>query len=236
MSLPASRRSWQPAWIAAGIAALAALVALDCMADVTRPDEAFDARCAQLAAPRFEVIEVPLTYVQDGSQTIDQLTVKSGHTPTTHLTFGLTTVSFGYQGDTEIGVVEDTETKQVCGTLNLQVTLSMQPVVVFLAQELASSPCAQAVTLEHEMKHVAVFRQVLADAARDLRSDIVGAFGRQIRRANNRDELERTANARVRDYLSDFIHRWQRRQDERQAAVDSPAEHERVKNACPATG
>ncbi len=223
--------------LALGILALAALAPTVSMADETRSDALFAARCAQLSAPRFDVVEVPVTYVvEDGTQTIDQLTVKSGYTPETNLTFGLTTVSFAYEGDIEIRVVEETETNRVCGNLNLKVMLSMQPVIVYLAQELGSSPCARAVTMEHELKHVTVFQQVLSDAAADLRTDIASALGRQTTRASSRADLERTVNARVKDYLSDFIHRWQRTQTERQNAVDSPAEHARVKSACPASG
>src|SRR5262249_33848225 len=157
-------------------------------------------------------------------------TIKSGSTPDTHLTFGLTTVNLSYEGDVAIRAVEETESKRVCGSLELTVTLSMQPVVVYLANELAASPCARAVTFEHELKHIAVFREVLAEASRALRAEIAGALGQQVRRASNAAEIERLTNGAVREYLSDFIHRWHRIQAERQAAVDSPAEHARVKN------
>jgi dsDNA-specific endonuclease/ATPase MutS2 len=86
------------------------------------------------------------------------------------------------------------------------------------------------------LKHVAVFRQVLAEATRDLDAEMADSVGRQTLRAGNRDELERNANARVQDYLSDFLRRWQRILNERQATVDSPEEHARVKNACPPSG
>jgi hypothetical protein len=223
------------AW-AAAVTVLDVLAPLPAAADA-RADQAFDARCAELPASRYDVAEVPISYeLRDGSQTIDQLTVSSGYTPKTHMTFGLTTVSFGYEAETEIGVVEETGTGRVCGSLNAHVKLSMQPVIVYLAQELGSSTCARGVTLEHEVKHIAVFQQVLTEAARDLNVDIAATMGRQVRRANSRDELERNTSARLKDYLSEFIRRWQRTLDERQTAVDSPAEHARVKNACLAAG
>ena len=64
---------------------------------------------------------------------------------------------------------------------------------------------------------------------------VIVAFGREDHEYRRfRDQGERTINARVKDYLSDFFQRWQRTLDERQASVDSPAEYVRVKNACPA--
>jgi hypothetical protein len=199
--------------------------------------QSFEERCGSLPPARFEVREVPLAYVlNDGGETIDQLTVKSGNTPATHLTFGLTTVNLGYEADIEITVTEDTATGRVCGSLAVETRLSMQPVTVYLAQELGSSPCARNATLEHELKHVAVFRQVLGDARRDLEADIGTGLGTYVRRAANKAELEGTTNARVKEYLSQFVRRWHRTMEERQALVDSPAEHARVKNACNATG
>jgi len=223
-------------WVRAALA-LAAFAACSAAAAESRADAAFEARCAALPPARFSVSEAPVTYaLDDGGQTIDQLTLKSGHTPSTHMTFGLTTVHFGYEAEIAINVIEETQSGRACGALTVEARLAMQPATVFLAQELATSPCARAVTLEHEEKHLAVFRQVLSEARRDLDADMAATLGRQVRRAGSRDELERTANARVKDYLSDFIRRWHRIMEVRQEAVDSPSEHARVKNACPASG
>jgi hypothetical protein len=211
---------------------LAALFVVACDAGAANPFASFETRCAGLPPSRVGVATVPLAYVQDETQAVDQLTVRGGYTPGRHLTFGLTTVHFGH--DTEIGIraIEDAAGARTCGSVDVDVLLSMQPVTVYLAQELDGSPCARNATLEHEMKHVAVFAAVLDEAARELAADLGGAIGTGLQRASSREALQRQVNARVNDYLSDFMRRRKQDMDARQDAVDSVEEHARVRNAC----
>ena len=214
--------------------AVAALLLLLAACDTGRgnPLVSFDARCAQLPVSRFAIVTVPLTYVEDGAQSIDELTVRGGNTPATHTTFGLTTVSFGHQTDIELKVVEDAAGERACGTASVRVALSMQPVTVYVARELGRTPCARNATFAHELKHVAVFRDVLSEAARDLETDLADAIGTGQRRAPNRHALERTFNAELSAYLSEFLAQWRQQMNARQDAVDSPEEHERTATAC----
>jgi hypothetical protein len=108
----------------------------------------------------------------------------------------------------------------------------MQPITIYLAQELDGSPCARTATMEHELKHVAVFRAVLDEAARDLAADLAGAIGTGLQRARGPAELQRQLNARVNDYLAEFMNRRRRELNDRQNEVDSPQEYARVKYAC----
>jgi hypothetical protein len=212
---------------------LPVLMLVACGAGGGGPIASFEDRCAQLPAPRFEVIEVPVTYVEDGSQSIDELTIRNGDSPEMQMTFGLTTANFGHQTDFELRSVDDPAGGRTCGTPSVHVQLSMQPMKVFIADELTTSECPRAATFSHEMQHVAVFRQTLRDAARDLRSELPGNLGAGLQRARSQPELERQFKAAVQDYLSAFIHRWHGTLTERQAAVDSPTEYARVRDACP---
>jgi hypothetical protein len=99
----------------------------------------------------------------------------------------------------------------------------MQPLIVFIADELTATACGRAATFAHEMKHVAIFRQTLADAARELRSEIAGKLGGGVRRASNRAELERQYKAAVQDYMGAFFRRWHGVLEERNAALDFAA-------------
>jgi len=211
--------------------ALAALFLVACDAG-SNPFASFEARCADLPPSRVQVSVDPIAYAQDETQSIDQLNLRSGNTPGVHLTFGLTTVNFSHQTQIGIRSVENRGGAGACGTLDVDVRLSMQPMTVYLAQELDGSPCARTATMEHELQHVAVFREVLDEAARELAADLGGALGLGLQRAANQAELQRQLNARVNDYLSEFFHRHRRAMEERQQGVDSPAEYARVKAAC----
>ena len=225
-------RRHAPVVLLAAVVALPVLLLGACDTGRGNPLASFDARCAQLPASRFAIVTVPLAYVEDRAQSIDELTVRGGNTPATHTTFGLTTVSFGHQTDIELKVVEDAAGERACGTAGVRVALSMQPVTVYVARELGRTPCARDATFTHELKHVAVFRDVLNDAARDLETDLAAAIGTGQRRASNRGELERRFNAELTAYLSVFLAQWRQRMNARQDAVDSPEEYERTATAC----
>ena len=196
------------------------------------PFASFDTRCAKLPAPRFDVVATPLSFDRDDTRPIAELTVKSGSALATHRTMGLTTAMFGQSTDIDLHVVDDRRGSRACGTPTVRVELSMQPMTVFIAREVAETPCQRDATLAHEMKHVEVFRQVLEEAARALEREFPDAIGAELRRAANAAELQQRLILGVRDYLGQFMKDWQRTLDARQREVDSPEEYARVAAAC----
>lgn len=213
------------------IAALATLMVAAGSA-AGQPLSAFEARCAQLPSSRVGVTTVPIAYSEDETLSIDQLNLRSGHTQGLHLTFGLTTAKFASHVTVEIHSLENRDGTRACGTLGVDVLVSAQPMVIYLAQELDGSPCARTATMEHEMKHVAVFRAVLDETARDLTVDLAEVIGTDVQWAPSKAELQRQMNVRVTDYLAGFMDQRGRELNERQNGVDSPQEYARVKGAC----
>jgi hypothetical protein len=220
-------RSW-PVWALA----LPLLFVAACDLGRSNPLASFESRCASLPSARFDIVQVPVTYTQDRVHSIAELTVLGGNSPATHNTFGLTTARFGHQTDIELKVVDDAAGGRTCGTANVRIELSMQPMTVYIAREIERTPCPRDATFAHELRHVAVFRAVLDEAARDLRADLAEAMGTGLRRAASARELERAFNAQLQAYLSVFMSQWQREMGTRQEAVDSPEETERTATAC----
>lgn len=215
---------------------LAALIALSAVAtacgDSTNPFASFETRCARLPPTHFEVATVPLTFARDDSQSIAALTAKSGSALATNRRFGLTTAVFAQNTDIQLNGVNDRGESRACGIPRVRIELSMQPVTVYVASELAAQPCQHDVTLAHEMKHIQVLGEALNAAARDLALDFPVAIGIQLRSARNPDELQRRFVVSIRDYLAQFMRDRERMLDESQAAVDSPEEYVRLSTAC----
>ena len=214
------------------LATLLALSTLSTACGDGSPFASFETRCGKLPPTHFKVVAVPLTFERDDSQSIEALTAKSGSALATHRTKGLTAAVFGYSADIDLNAVDDRRGSRTCGMPRLRVELSMQPVTVFVASELATESCQHDVTLSHEMKHVEVFRQTLDRTARDLERDLPEAIGGELRHAKNPGELQQRLVVSVRDYLAQFMGERQRLLDEEQAEVDSPEEYARVSNAC----
>jgi len=214
------------------LATLLALSTLSTACGDDSPFASFETRCGKLPPTHLKVVAVPLTLERDDSQSIETLTAKRGSALATHRANGLTAAAFGYSADIELNAVDDRRGSRTCGMPRLRVELSMQPVTVFVASELATGSCQHDVTLSHEMKHVEVLRQTLDRAARDLERDLPEAIGAELRHAKNREELEQRLVVSVRDYLAQFMDERQRLLNEAQADVDSPEEYARVSNAC----
>jgi hypothetical protein len=214
------------------LATLLALSMLSTACGDDSPFASFETRCGKLPPTHFKVVAVPLTFERDDSQSIEALTAKGGSALAAHRAKGLTTAVFGYSTEIELTAVDDRRGWRACGMPRLRVELSMQPVTVFVASELATQSCQHDVTLSHEMKHVEVFRQALDRAARDLERDLPEAIGAELRHAKNPGELQQRLVVSVRDYLAQYMGARQRPLDEEQAEVDSPEEYARVSNAC----
>lgn len=217
----------------AAIVALTSFVAA-CSAEVRNPFASFDARCAKLPAPVYDIAVVPMRVEEVRAQDVAWLTARSKTDATRHRTFGLTMVNFGHETHSELRILEE-RSGRACGTPTVHVQLSMQPAVVYLARELDAQACDQSAARAHEQRHVAVYRAALAEAARRLRAELPDALGDAVRAAASAGELRRRFEADLRDYLDRFMAEQQSDMAEQQAQIDTPEEYERVAHACSPT-
>ena len=212
--------------------ALGAMLAGGCTADVPNPFASFETRCAKLPPARYDVVAVPFAVREVDTADIRELTDRSGASFAQHRTYGLTTVAFGHETQTELRVLEERASGRTCATPHVTVRVSMQPVVVYVARELRGDTCRHAATRAHEMQHVAVYREELADTTRELRAELAAAVGTQVLDGRSAAELNRRYEARLRDYLSAFMRARHDALNARQAQLDTPEEYARVGAAC----
>jgi len=196
------------------------------------PFASFESRCGALPPARFEVVAVPMHVDEDTTADVATLTARSKADAARHRTYGLTTVSFGHNTQSELRMIEDKHNGRACGTPKLRVELSMQPAVVYLARELDGEPCEQSATREHEQKHVGVYRAVLEESRRRLVDELPGAIGSGVRTAASTGELKQRFDADLRDYMGRFMREQQADMTARQAQIDTPEEYERVAHVC----
>jgi hypothetical protein len=212
--------------------AFGALLVSGCTADVPNPFASFESRCAKLPAARYDVVAVPFAIREVDTADIHELTDRSGASFAQHRTYGLTTVAFGHETQTELRVLEERGSGRTCATPHVTVRVSMQPVVVYIARELRGDTCRYAATRAHEMQHVAVFRAELADATRELRAQLAAQVGTQILHGPSAAELNRRYETRLREYLSTFMRARQDALNARQAQLDTPEEYAKVGAGC----
>jgi hypothetical protein len=112
------------------------------------------------------------------------------------------------------------------------IDLTMVPMTVYVARELANDACGHAAVLAHEMKHVAALRDHMADTARTLEAKLPQLFGQRIIKARDADAGEAQVREALRTFLEEFITLNTAELKERNAAVDSTDEYARVNGAC----
>src|SRR5450432_1276117 len=166
-------------------AAAAALLLCGCdavtsAAEKYNPFASFETRCARLPPSRIEVRQAAIEVVTDDRLSFRDLTRLSEGNPSTHRTLGLTRAEFRQDAQIDIAGLHDASGARACSRPQIRVELSMAPMTVYVASELRDIECARNVVLEHEMKHVAVYRRHLADAAAELEATLPRLFGQRV--------------------------------------------------------
>jgi hypothetical protein len=196
------------------------------------PFPSFETRCEQLPASQVEVRQQTIRPVTNDTLPYRELTGLGKENPATHRTLGLTKTEFRQEVALEVKGIADSGGGRSCSRPRIVIDLTMAPMTVYVASELANDACGHAAVLAHEMKHVAAFREHMADTARTLEADLPQLFGQRIIKARDADAGEAQVREALRAFLEEFITLNTQELKERNAAVDSAEEYARVNGAC----
>lgn len=215
---------------------LAACVLGGCEAPSAGGDDlvatSFDTQCARLPTSHFEVVAAPLSVAFDRTRSQRELTGMYEQATARHVTMGLTQARIGHQSTIAVNGLQDATAGRACMRVTVQVELTLQPLIVFIARELEADPCRQAAVRAHEMKHVAVYETVLAERVPMLAASLKAAFGGRPFRGRSATAVEAEVQSAVGRHLDAFLDATAGTVRVRQAAVDTPEEYARVGAAC----
>ncbi len=192
----------------------------------------FESRCAALPAPRYQVRTAPFEVTEDDTQDVAALTARSGASSERHRTMGLTVSNFGHETDSRLRLLEERSSGRACATPEVEIVLSMQPTTVYVARELAHDACQHEATRQHELRHVAAYRELLDEARDRLAADLPATLQRQALSGSSATDVRVRFEAVMRTYMSDFMRTQHQVLADRQALIDTPEEYARVGNAC----
>jgi hypothetical protein len=193
----------------------------------------FEARCdASLPATRVDVVTAPVVYATDRTRSWRELTAMGGDTAPTQRAVGLTTAKLGDKVSVETSGIEDQGTGRVCVRPSVRVELSATPMTVYIGREIAGDSCRAAAALEHEQKHVAVYREELVHIATDVRATLNAAYGNRVLYFKSRAEAKRATDAAISVEIGPLLDRMAAQIKARQREIDSPEEYARVSAAC----
>ena len=221
-----------PGLVIVALAALGGCDALTGAANKVNPFASFETRCARLPASRVEVVQGEVTPTQDHSLSHRSLTQLAQDDPDAHRTYGLTRATFSENAQLDIRGLRDASTKRSCARPQVRVELGMGPMTVYVARELEGDACRVAAVTEHEMKHVAVYRDHLRAAAADLADRLPELYGQRVFVAGDSAQTEAQMRGMLQEFMGAFMRESTRRLKARQDEVDSAEEYDHVGRAC----
>ena len=193
----------------------------------------FEEHCAAALPPtRVEVRVASAAHAIDDSRPYAELARMGIDAGANERVIGLTRARIGHNASMTIAGIENPRSRRVCVRPEIRVEFSLQPMTVFVGREFGGDECRREAILEHEMKHVAVYRDYVVELARDVEQEITHAYGDTVLQFASREEAEREIQQALAGYLDPLLGRASREVQRRQEGVDTPAEYARVAAAC----
>lgn len=172
--------------------------------------------------------------LRDNNRTLEELKNLSRQTSGPHhQVFGLTQAQAGTRYAVRVATLTDAQGR-VCAAPSLEVTIAVKGLTVYLAREL-TNPCKRAIVDEHEMEHVAVWRNHLRAGAR-LLEPILREQLREPLLFASAQEMQVGLRARVDAVLSPLLRQLQDGIAQANREIDSPQSYQataRRLDACP---
>lgn len=209
-----------------------ALAALPGMAAAApTPDLSFEQRCEREMKPRFDVSLTQAGHHIDNTVSSRVLNNKSVHNLAGEFMLGMTAL------ETHTGVLVDgpalgdKATGRECVSPRISVELVVPRMSVYVAREFSPASCSYRKILEHEMRHVELYREQFPEVEARVRAGLAARFGDRplyARHGAGRAALQ----AEVDQWLRPFIRTEIARMEVAQAAMDTPEESFRLYGAC----
>ncbi len=195
------------------------------------PFASFASRCDALQASPAQIRVMPLAVAENVQRPRAELTRDNQHADPRRQTLGLTEATIGFATSVETEGLVD-RNGITCARARIRVDVSLAPVTVFVARELAGDACRYAAVRAHEQKHVEAGRSLLAGIPARLAARLDAAGMGRLYYAASSAALEQAVNADVDRVVAALLAETKAELATRQAAIDTPEEYAAVSAAC----
>jgi hypothetical protein len=225
-TLIADKRTARRAFALAAVALFLTLAAPGAYA------RSFRAECEARLKPTNIRVEPELSaYTTTSALSTHQLSVMSPPGVAGEYTVGLTVAQLSSRIEFEQNGLHQPETNEDCTRLHIRVTLSYNPITVYVGREFRAGSCAYREVLQHEQKHVAAYEQHLRDAAANVEISMRAHFGNTIHYGDPQ-ALQAGIAADVKTYWLPLAQQQLADVERYQKAIDTPEEYERNRSVC----
>jgi hypothetical protein len=170
-------------------------------------------------------------YRIDNSLPYRTLTRMKPTDPAGGFVLGLTRAESRVAVSVEGSIVADPETRAECLRPQIGVSLSYEPIVIYVGREFAPGTCAYREILAHEMRHLKAYIDYLPKVESRVREKMEQRFdGRPVMAAQGQS-LRKVQQELDRTWMP-FLKEEMARARARQAGIDSPQEYARLSKVC----
>jgi hypothetical protein len=110
----------------------------------------------------------------------------------------------------------------------VKVKLAFDPMVLNVASEQKEGSCENKITLDHEVRHMRVYRHYLDELAAHVESDLKAKLGNDILYFPSTDAATAQMQSLTSSTLAPYMEKGLAEVQEQQKAVDSPDEYARM--------
>lgn len=144
---------------------------------------------------------------------------------------GLTHTEFRVRIGLDGEILQDPASGYECIAPHIKVTLSYEPIVVYVGKEFAPGTCAYQAILTHEMRHLNAYMDHLPKVERLVRAALAKRFESRPLYAPA-GQSSALLSQEIHTGWMNYIKAQLGKVDQLQAAIDSPQEYARLGNAC----
>jgi hypothetical protein len=119
-----------------------------------------------------------------------------------------------------------------CLRPNIEVTLAFSPMTVYVGHEYPEGSCRFLMTMQHELEHVAIYREFLVTTAPEVERTLREYYGNRILYFASQEEGARKIADDTRDRLGPLVDARMGSVAEAQAKLDTREEYDRLQRAC----
>ena len=209
--------------------ALAGLPGLAAASQAAEPT--FEQRCEREMTPRFDVSLSDLGHQINNTVSSRVLGNKAVHNSSSDFMLGMTALETHTSVLLDGPAIVDRATGRECVSPRISVELVVPRMSVYVAREFSPASCSYRSILEHEMRHVQLYREQFPNVKARVQAGLAARFGDRPLYARHGAGLA-ALQAEVDLWLRPFIKRELASMEVAQAAMDTEEESFRLYGAC----
>lgn len=208
---------------------LAVIAALTAACDYVRP---ITAVCeSRLKPTEVRVTAAPVDYKTDLSVSSAALT-QMAPGGSGRVVQGLTRTSMRSLVNLGTNGITNPFTRRHCLRPVIDVRLAFDPMTVYVSNDQTEGSCQFSVTMQHELQHVAVYRNFLDSAAADIERQLRDYFGNRIFYFDSEADAQTRMRQETSERVGPFVEQSMNLVLEKQAPLDTREDYDRLQRSC----